>query len=114
MKLAKCIWTACLLWALLGLAAPGRTDELSVAQGVKPSAELSFQRSLAGDLSVGLGATSSSSTREIGTPASDSIRGTGTRAGYVLTHGGVIAGSEAVTVDGSLRRRNLDSSLKSS
>jgi hypothetical protein len=70
---------------------------------------LSFQRSLAGAAAPGGGvAPTREQAQERGILATDTIRGNGTRAGYTLTHGGIVPNSETVTVDGSLRVRNRD------
>lgn len=108
MKSAKSILTGCLLaYALLSASAPGWTDELSLADLVR-TGELSFQRSLAGEQTPGPGLPSPSPSTERGVPASDAIRGNGTRAGYMLSHGGIVPNSETVTLDGSMRSRNKD------
>jgi len=107
MKTAKLITAGCLLaFLLLCSAALAWTGELD---GAIDPALLSFQRSLAGASAPGPALPSSASgPRERGVPASDAIRGNGTRAGYVLSHGGIVPNSESVTVDGGLLARNRD------
>ncbi|MCX6374419.1 MAG: hypothetical protein NTU88_00010 [Armatimonadetes bacterium] len=51
--------------------------------------------------------------QERGVSAGDSIRGNGGRAGYSLSHGGVIPNSDSVTVDSRLLSRNTDYYLDS-
>ena len=109
MKTAKLITTGCLLaLALFWLEASGYAQTLDGADHSVQSDELSFRRSLAGAWNAGPGPSSPSDSDERGVRASDIIRGNGTRAGYVLSHGGVIPNSESIRVDGSLRFRNRD------
>ncbi|MDH7481101.1 MAG: hypothetical protein QHH26_03860 [Armatimonadota bacterium] len=106
MKTAKFILAGCLsAFVFLSIAAPGGASQLNSAND--PTL-LSFQRSLAGITEPGPSIPSPGTASERGILASDAIKGNGTRAGYVLSHCGIIPNSETVTVDGNLKARNRD------
>ena len=111
MKTAKLIVTGCLL-ALTTFSALGQAQQLG---GTDDPARTSFQRSLAGmQVGSGVALSSTNSSQERGTPGSDTIKGNGTRIGYMLSHAAIIPNSETVTVDGSLKIRNRDYYLDAS
>lgn len=97
-----------MLLGCLAIVAFGCTYGGASATDTKQVAELSFTRALGNAYTVGPAGAAPIASQERGVVTSDTIRGNGTRAGYLLTHGGVILGSETVTVDGSLRSRNRD------
>ena len=68
-----------------------------------------FQLGLAGSTDPGPGISSSSTgLKERGVTASEIIKGNGTKAGYMLGHGGIVDVSETVTVGGNMKRRSKD------
>lgn len=88
-----------LLWS----AVPGCTQGPSAYQDPIRYGDLGFRHSL--------GITQSSGSpvpQDRGVSASDTIRGNGAKAGYTLSHGGIVPNSDLVTVDGSLLRRSQD------
>lgn len=106
MRTAKFILAGCLLaFVFFSRAATGGTFELN---GANDSALLSFQRSLGGIPNPGPSIPATGIPSERGILASDAIKGNGTKAGYVLSHCGIIPNSETVTVDGSQRVRSRD------
>ncbi len=89
--------------AVLLAAARGWAQGPAAYQDPIRYGDLGFRRSLA--------VTSSPSApvpQERGVSFSDILRGNGAKAGYSLTHGGIVQNSECVTVDGSMLRRNQD------
>lgn len=104
MRMAKFIAAGCLLVCmLLRSAAPGWTQGARSYQDPIRYGDLGFRHSLGVAQSIDAPALQVS-----GMKASDNIRGNGAKAGYTLNHGGLVPGSETVTVDGSLLRRNQD------
>ena len=100
----RCLTMLILAWlSASGWAANLKADDPAWRGGISLTSALS-----------GTSTPASGTIAERGQLASDSLRGNGTRAGYVLAHGSIIPGSESVTVDGSSKRRNVDYYLDAS
>lgn len=73
------------------------------------SADSSFAGDTTGQLQGQFGGDQSQvDSSQPSSPAFEVLRGNGTRAGYILSHGSIIPGSESVTVGGSKKRRDKD------
>lgn len=105
MKTAKLIFTVCLLAMLMCLAG---VSHAQVQLNLGDPGLNSFQNALAGTVDPGPGMSSSAGYHERGVPASDAIKGNGSKAGYTLSHGALVANSETVSVAGRTLRRNKD------
>lgn len=107
MKAIKLIYTGCMIAALIMVAVCYVNAQGLSLQG-DPGLN-ALQLSLAGSTDPGTGISSSSvGLKERGVAASDIIKGNGTKAGYMLGHGGIVDVSETVTVGGSMMRHNKD------
>jgi len=103
---SKSILTGCLtVFVLMCLTAFGWADQL---YGGSDPTLWSFQRSLAGMPGPGMGVASPARVTDRGILASDLVKGNGTRAGYMLSHGGIVPNSEVVTVDGIVQYPGRD------
>ncbi|MHB1001638.1 MAG: hypothetical protein ACYC27_20555 [Armatimonadota bacterium] len=105
MKTKKLIFAGSLLALMMCFA------EIAYAQAtdVQGDAGLTaFKKALAGSSDPGPGMSSSAGFHERGVPASDNIKGNGSKAGYSLSHGALVADSDTVTVGGTVKRRNKD------
>ena len=97
MKTAKLIAAGCLL-AYLVNGIPAWAQDTKGLESVK-RLEVNFRTSMTDSP---LAATS----QDRGIAAGDFISGNGSRAGYTLSHGGIVPNSESVTVDGSILSRD--------
>lgn len=107
MRSAKLIAIGCAAAFVLSGHLAGWAEGQGDASNLLQRNEVGYWRSLAATQAKGF------NPQERGVSASDSIRGNGGRAGYSLSHGGVIPNSESVTVDGRLLSRNTDYFLDS-
>ncbi|MHB1458463.1 MAG: hypothetical protein ACYC0V_16265 [Armatimonadota bacterium] len=107
MKAKNSVLTGCMMVALMVTLLCSLNAQALSLQG-DPGLN-AFQLGLAGASDPGPGISSSSTgLKERGVTASDIIKGNGTKAGYMLGHGGIVDVSETVSVGGSMKRRSKD------
>ena len=97
MKTAKLIAAGCLL-AYLTCGIPAWAQDGKGLESVK-RLEVNLHTSVADS-------TLTAPSQDRGVTAGDFIKGNGSRAGYTLSHGGLVPNSESVTVDGSILSRD--------
>ena len=102
MKTAKLIAAGCLLAYLIS-GIPAWAQDSRGLDSVK-RLEVSFRAAETGQ-------STAAPSQDRGIASGDFIRGNGSRAGYTLSHGGVVPNSESVTVDGSILSRNSGYSI---